>query len=478
MYRELLTTTAIGLESGTKEIKVANVSIKGNAFKVDSLFTVSEESLNFPESTLIATSLNDVWVRPLKMVLQKEKEIDQALEFEIEPHLPFPVNEAILNRVIVEKSAEGSKLTVLAARISQIKEHLLKWNDLGIDPEKITATADALATFCRRFVQSLEPLAVIHINDSYSTCALIKQGKLLASKGISISPEDPTFHNQILRLYLSLSKQRRERPERILFTGLLVPDLAETLDAPSLLLDTMELHSYALPIGTALSALEESSVDFRKKEFVYPNPWKRFKKPILMTAALSLTLAISFSFFGNMYLEIQRDQLRTQYTSLLSLMKKPYSEFEKQFQNSDEDVRHPQDLSEEDLRDRLNHLEGELVESPDIFALYPNTPKVSDLLAWLCTHPLCVGEGETPLLNLKGLSYKIVKHPGKYKPKEKYQIKVELDFTSDLPRYAREFHDMLLSPNGFVDPTQEVGWNTRSGTYHATFFLKDYTRYP
>jgi len=120
---------------------------------------------------------------------------------------------------------------------------------------------------------------------------------------------------------------------------------------------------------------------------------------------------------------------------------------------------------------------------PDTFPLLPQTPRVSDVLAWLSIHPQVIGDkqgkaAEKARIVLESLHYKMVKRPEQNKEKERYQVKIDLEFSAPIPRYAREFHDSLLTPNDFVDSTEEIKWNVEREKYRTSFFLKDKTVYP
>jgi type IV pilus assembly protein PilM len=110
-------------------------------------------------------------------------------------------------------------------------------------------------------------------------------------------------------------------------------------------------------------------------------------------------------------------------------------------------------------------------------------PRASDVLAWLSTNPHIVGTeldkaDKSNRIQLESFSYKLVKRPEQNKMREKYQARVELEFSTQTPRFAREFHDYLLSSNDFVDPKGDVKWSSERGRYRASFFLKDKTLYP
>jgi type IV pilus assembly protein PilM len=252
------------------------------------------------------------------------------------------------------------------------------------------------------------------------------------------------------------------------------------------------LHRYAVSIGAALSGLIlcENAVNFRQNEYTYPHPWKRVQKPLAIYFALCCAFAYAFYLFGNSYINRQEDKLKSEYVNLLESMRKPYSHFEKEFIEATTKGKSPQEtsgnvmqLSQEDIIQRLDFLNKELNATPDIYPLLPNVPKVSDVLAWMTQLSLRASSSESPeaaegSIQLVSFSYKMIKRPEFSKKKEVYQVKVELEFTTNDPKSAREFHDALIAPNNFVDPNGEIKWSSERGRYRISFFLKDKTYYP
>jgi type IV pilus assembly protein PilM len=215
---------------------------------------------------------------------------------------------------------------------------------------------------------------------------------------------------------------------------------------------------------------------------------------------------------------------------MLAKVQKPYQTFEAEYEKKHpgdvagrkkgDELLDPKYLTQEDLNYRLDALDKEIRAMPDIFPLQPNTPRVSDVLAWLSTHPQVVCKGDqlsfngakqlpqiiaqaappkpknapqieeteeaTPEeeemgcqpLQIDNFNYSMVKRPDLNKKGEKYQVKIEIEFTSPSPKQAREFHNALIAPNDFVDPKSEVKWSSTRGKYSTTFYLKDKTYYP
>ena len=242
----------------------------------------------------------------------------------------------------------------------------------------------------------------------------------------------------------------------------------------------------------ALSALPgcKDRINFRQKSYIYPYPWKRIQRPMTIYLSLCVLLAFSLYIFGPAYIANKEVRVKKEFVDLLTTMKKPISEFEREYNArggkkealvTEEEV----DLtafSQNDISSRIDFLEKEIKATPNIYPLFPKTPRVSDVLAWLCDLPLIVGENkektiQQPRIQLQSFNYKMVKRPEIGKERERYQVKVEIEFTTSSPRYAREFHAFLLAPNDLIDPKEEVKWTVEKDSYKTSFFLQDRTNY-
>jgi type IV pilus assembly protein PilM len=248
-------------------------------------------------------------------------------------------------------------------------------------------------------------------------------------------------------------------------------------------LSTQEKQQYAVSIGLACSnfSAEANAINFRKEEFAYPHPWKRMKRPLLSYFALIALLSTAFYFYGQAFLRSQENEIKHNYLSLLASMNKSYEDFETFFTKKTGNYISAEDLKKEDIFNRLESLQKDLKATPDSFPLFPNTPRLSDVLGWLNQHPNINHKKEDgsieSRLKVEKLIYTMVKRPIQGKKQERYQVKVELDLSSPVATWAREFHDALITPNDFVDPKGEIKWNTNKGLYQTSFYLKDKTYY-
>lgn len=542
MIKLISPITSIGLESTPEGIKGANLQAVGKGSSLIRLFTISAASddvnpldMGHPVITS-ALEGKDVLVRYLHMPVTKEKDIEEALAFQAEPLLPFPVEQTLLAYQILEKRQEGTDLTLLAVRKESMEAHLERWKELKIEPEKTASIQTALCQFGNAYLSEAKTYLIFHLQRQGMTCVLMREGKLFASfalpEGLEAlfsvqteplpkdesewrsaleQPSSPLaetikkLQKEIVKMSFALAKEiKGQEIEGVYVTGevaereglsqILVQNLPFPLQKcePSGEFSPKELLSYAVPIGLALGSLpgQSSIIDFRQQEWSYPHPWRRLRGPIAAYFACILLLSAAFYYFGQNYLHYQEDQLRQTYIDLLAGMHKSHDQFElsylaknpKAHDPFEGEMPHVAQINHEQLTERLAFLQKELQSSPDSFPLYPNTPRVSDVLAWLTQHPAVVAAGENGdpevRLQIDNFNYTMVKRPQQGKKLEKYQVKIELEFTSPTPKWAREFHDALIAPNDWVDPKGEVKWNTNRGKYKTSFFLKDKTLYP
>ena len=73
---------------------------------------------------------------------------------------------------------------------------------------------------------------------------------------------------------------------------------------------------------------------------------------------------------------------------------------------------------------------------------------------------------------INSLKYDLEKYPALGSNKEPYVAKIELEFTTQKSKDAREFHDSLLKGIGLVNPSSEITWDVNQDNYKTTFYLK------
>ncbi len=523
---------SIGLEKVDDDLKMARLSLsKGQVSILElSSFEASQASRNLKSANnlILATGIEakEVLIRSLRLPLTKQKDIDQALGFQAEALLPYPLEEAFLCYQIVSKGEESTDLTLFSVHRDSLESHLKKWHGNGIESESVGSIPSALCDFADQFLLFQKAFLVLHIQNRQMSCSLVNEGKDLASftesdglnllkeesgqNGHSFESIDPLsnafkrLQKGVIRMGFALKKECRGISiEAVAVTGdaarspsfceALVQPLSYPLiwSSPCGSYSAEDLHAFAAPIGLAIGALEKKyPINFRQKEFVFPNRWKRLQFPLAFYCLSVLLVCFAFLFFSTSYLQNEKDQIKQSYVDLLGKLSRSHEAFEAAFVQKFPDAHAAFDgeppavknLSLEEIDARLNFLQKEIQATPDAFPLQPNTPRVSDFLAWLTHHPVVAStdsEGKREAkIGIENLTYSMMKRPQQGKKQEKYQVKIELEFTSKTPKIAREFHDALIAPNDWIDPKGEVKWNSSKGKYKTSFFLKDKTAYP
>ncbi|MCE2982486.1 MAG: hypothetical protein LW832_02855 [Parachlamydia sp.] len=496
---------SVGLDASGSHIFGALVLQGKGGAQLKKLFTYSKENFKdiqreFTNKAYLCTGLkgSDVLIRRLTLPLTKEKDIDEALAFQAEPVLPYPIEEALLARQTVKKEGDATEILLLSARKKSLEQHIEEWNAFEINPEKISCMQLALHAFGRAYVPESSDYIILHQGEEEIHGLLVEE-ELASASFSQINRNDD--QKAIYRMAYSLSRQSHRRLEGLLLTGKLAEneDLAKSLAAelklPVLALgksedafSSEEMRAFAYPIGLAIASLAKGrAVDFRQEEWAYPNPWKRLKVPLAIYYTLICLLAASFYLFGQAFLDYKQNEIRQSYIDLLAGMNKTHLQVEEAYATKNPSARKFSgeeadlfELGKDDFMERLSFLQKELQSTPDTFPLFPNIPRVADVLAWLSAHPAVTkkeNDGQARL-QIENFSYAVLKRPMQGKKQEKYQVKVELEFSSPTPKWAREFHDALIASNDWVDPKGEVKWSSNRGRYKTSFFLKDKTHYP
>lgn len=429
-------------------------------------------------------------VRTLTLALTKKKDIDAAFAFELEPLLAYPIDQAVFDKIVINKASKETTLSAIAAVKEEVVEALDAYQRQGIDPERLVPKVCALSHFCKLFFPRDEYQIVIDIADDETTCLLVHKAKPLIARslqiGAAILPESQelsqdalsnlhAYLRELSRILLSFEHTGISTNLPILFTGRAACNPNHTALLASFLertvleegehgvsygenIDWQKAKEYASAIGAALSFdLAAESVNFRQENFCPVDFSKRYKPLLIGYFAAISVLAISCLFLGHIILKDEKNSLIEKYSQLLVLQEKPLPD-------------NIEEMGAQEINSALSGLDEELRKPTSDMALHPDVPRVSDLLTWLSQNK--------QQIQLESLTYVMVKRPEKEKPKERYQVRVDLEFSVPSATLAREFHDALLAPNAFVDPKFELKWSVQRGRYRASFFLKDRTQYP
>lgn len=465
-----------GVEDVGDCLKIALIhkqSIETKTLHKDDLTDV-KQLYKLSQHPLFITALNtqNTLIRHLDVNQTKDRAIQAVLKYQLEPIIPYPIEEAVFDSIVLKKNKEDSSLIVFASNHNILKEHLYKY---PVNPTAISCIPQALASFLASYPSIVDPVLIVHATEKTCCCVLVFQGKALAAREFAVGTNLKAPETEISKTIHSYGLQfPKHHPQHILLTGensflqhlQVSRPLLPLPKHPFLKEPTETLIKYAAPLGLALST--GSSINLKKDSspsFLH-SPY--LKKPLLSYFVLSCLVALLLVFLGQLFLDNKIKRWHKNYTDILS-----------KIENSTSYTPKPSNLTKtnkmtlESMSLAVDDLNKKIYAIPDTFPLTPSIPSVSDVLAWINNHEKISSVDNHKLINIDKIVYTLTQRPGIKQKNKPYQAKVEIFFTSSVPQRAREFHEALLSPNEIINPKSDISWHVNGNNYHTSFFLKD-----
>nr|NGX55623.1 hypothetical protein [Chlamydiota bacterium] len=274
----------VGVDFSSSSLKVAVVRLVKKEWRVEALqeFASLEELEKEVKNGHLATALptKETLVRPLDLPLKKEKDIRAALEFQMEPLLPYPAEKGIIQYVTAETHSLGSRLTVIAARKDHIQSHLDKH---ALAPDSVTTVPLALAALTKILPKNSAPLLMMHMGETEGSCVLVQGGTLLAARSFELEKNE--IHKAVLAI---ASSHKSKKCDSILLLSeerklaeFVEEATGKTVLLPENTISQANISKFALAIGTALASTSENLPNFRAQDIPSPRLWRRVRKPLL-----------------------------------------------------------------------------------------------------------------------------------------------------------------------------------------------------
>ncbi len=437
------------------------------------------------------------------------KEVRSALIDTLEQTVSINIEESVV-AYEVHDSGEGSMtVTAYLANQAAVKQHLDALATLSIDPEWVIPKAACLAAFLAHFAVPGWQYG-IDIGADETTAVLIFNGSIIESRSlvggssafIALAQPSPDNDEQLRRFLQHLTEVLLAFKERfsveasvpltitgsVLSLPLASAVIAEFVQAPLSPLhdepDNISLLQCAAVVGAALLTQPKSSSrpvpNFRAGELAFAHPLLHWKRPLATLCLGCLAAASALAWYGASRSEAIIEQMRHDWKAITVAAHITPEEVARQTEKALGISIPLEKVSPENLLAMGNWLRA-TVERQTSYPLHPDIPRLSDLISWLSLQISDIAQSapkEERKFEIQSLHYALVKHPTKAHPKERYQVRVDLEFLTPSVALARAFHERLVSKNAFVDNSAEVKWTPSSGKYRTSFFLKDNTHYP
>lgn len=409
----------------------------------------------------VVSGLNgsEIFLRKLTFPLRDKRKILSALPFQLETQLPFPLENVIVCPLL-KRQKQITVATIIATIRESLSSHLLYLKEAGITPDCVSCAPVALARFSAWCFPKETRILSFASDEEYILCVLSEGNEVIVSQSIPFKHQEEILTE--LEKFLIFLKQKGVADEQIpwILTG--NDELGESIrhlfTRPELQVDDPRFKSYAIPIGLALDALtsDDHTVQFCQKEFTPQHVLGRRKKKlgVYLLTCFAATL-LSFT-TGTSLLRKKQHTLMERLHHLL-----PATWTKKSFN------------SVKEMQEILVTWEKSLQQQTAPLTLILPVPKVSDVLAWLSTHPAFSTEegGKKEGMEIKSLHYSLTKYPKIDEKSTPYLGQLEIEFTTAIPRLARDFHEALLKGDAIANAKKEVKWQVQNQTYYTCFEL-------
>ena len=207
----------LGIDIGVGSIKVVSLSKQGDKIVLDSLGESKSPRVDWSKSdkdkeetaTAIKNLLNDLKIKSKKVVTSlpedevvsrlirlpplKDDEIRDALKYEAETFVPYPLDQVSIDYEIVEKD-EAGRLTVfaIAARNDLIQSYVKLFKMAGLEMVALESPAVAFRRVLVNAVSATAGILLVDMGEKYSDIVSLNKGNVYFTRAMSVGGESLT----------------------------------------------------------------------------------------------------------------------------------------------------------------------------------------------------------------------------------------------------------------------------------------------
>ena len=146
-----------------------------------------------PAQAVVSLPEDEVVSRLIRLPPLKDNEVRDALKFEAETFVPYPLDQVSIDYEVLEQDESG-RLTVfaIAARNELISAYVKLFKILGIDLMALESPAVAMRRAVVESVSSTAGMLLIDMGEKYSDIVCINAGKVYFTRAMSVGGESLT----------------------------------------------------------------------------------------------------------------------------------------------------------------------------------------------------------------------------------------------------------------------------------------------
>jgi general secretion pathway protein L len=333
------TVSAVLINSGIKGTAieaheyVTILSEKGDKNGLSASLETIEQKMDISDTICVASfPADEISYRNIQVPFKGQKKIKKILPYELEPTLPFPVEELIIDFIHLEipEHTNAKNLITAAVEKSKLQSYLDTLSTFNIEPEIVTVGGYPTAFSLANFLDNHKNWFFVDVDNYNSTIFIILSGWICLIRSFPIGPAARSYKikslcSNIRRTIYALENIHGLdfKPDGGFITGCGIDDLGFDKDMEQAMgfpVERVDILRFAdilkqqpppsswtpflMDNALSLALMEIKGVkgfNFRKGPFALKKFWEENKKNLIQTAVF-LILVLSLGWF-NLFLD-------------------------------------------------------------------------------------------------------------------------------------------------------------------------------
>lgn len=324
-------------------------SEEGSTEKSSALKAITDK-INMSDVVCIASfPVEDVSFRNIRVPFREPKKINQILPFELEPTLPSPIEDSIIDFQHLTLPKQQDQTGIIAAVIEKAKleTYLAELASFRINPQVVTIGGYSTALCLARLLELPNHSVIIDVNPGWATLFGVSAGQIQIIRSLALSSSPKSYARSISRGILQTVSAAEDMldidfsPEAIYVTGAeehelnIGKELSDMIDLPVKKIDLAQAAGIIVTeqtdrswvpeqmdnaLSLAISEIHGShGLNFSKRRFAGRKHWITHKKDITRTGILAgiilliLLFNVSYDFYS---MSKKKDDLDSQITTI------------------------------------------------------------------------------------------------------------------------------------------------------------------
>lgn len=269
----------LGLDIGSYSVKIAELSRSFKSFELINFYerriqynevlspeestaaaiqTLIEDNIAQYDTIICALPGQHVSSRILELPFGNVKKIDEAIEYEIENHVPFSLDELVVDYHVVSSAKDLSKVLVVYAPKGIFVKYLTMLNNINIDPRQICVEGIELVSLMMLGISPPDSsYALVDIGHSKTTITICRGKRLVYTRTVSAAGKHFT---EVIQRKLNVPFDEAERFK--VETGQVGIDKGEIVDD----LSKQVIESLEKAVDDLIISLKQTFFSYQNQE--------------------------------------------------------------------------------------------------------------------------------------------------------------------------------------------------------------------